>query len=466
MEEKEIHLRDYLRVIQKRWFTVFTFFILAVTLTIIGVYTSNLEPSWRANTKLLIEKGDTSISMAEAQGFVRWDPDFLETQFQIIRSKPVALKVVERLGLATRYASWYLKSDDELSTKQKILVWARESLRVFSESDAPVDDNTIGAGRQSDEDIIVELLLANLKITPTKDSHIVNMSYEFSSPVVAAMVVNAFTRAYIEELLEMRLKATGYTVEWMTKKADEQRKRLESAEKELNGYMRRQDIVAIENNVGAGTKRVNDLSTKLTTEKTRREVLGTLVKKLKGKDVQEALSVPGISDQAAVERIRRDIGKKEQTIMEYSKKYGRKHPLMIRANSDLAMFQGKLSDETMRVIETIRTDYELAKENIQNLESQLMTAKSESITLNEKYVQYKILKRDVETYRHLYNALISKIKEQTLSEEVQPVDVWTVEEAVAPPRPVNANRSRNLLLGDSSGPFRWNWHGFFYRVLR
>lgn len=469
MEEREIHLRDYWRVIKKRRMTVLTFFVLTLAMTVIGVYTSNLDPVWKARTKLLIEKSDTSITPAEAQGYVRWDPQFLETQFQIIRSKPVAAKVVERLGLDTRYVSWYFEPEGGVSFLQSIRQWGGDLLQFFSASGSGSDFGSKKAALQvevqTEADIIANVLIEELKITPTKNSHIVNISYEFDSPVIAAMVVNAFTRAYVDELLDMRMKATGYTVEWMSKKADEQRKQLEIAEKALNAYMRRQDIVSIENNINIGPMRVNELSSKLTLAKSQGEELGALYRKVKGLAPGQVLSVPAVSDNESIRAIRRDIDNAEQTILEYSKKYGRRHPLMIRVNNELEFLESHLMNETKRVIKTIDTDFELARENVKNLTAQLLAARGEAITLSEKYVQYKILSRDVETYRHLYNALIAKIKEKSLSEEMQPVNVWTVEQAVPPPKPVDSHRLRNLCLGVLLGLFGGVGIAFFVEYL-
>jgi len=464
MHEREIHLRDYWRVILKRRFTVLTFFILTLTLTVIGVFTSNLEPTWQATTRLLIEKNDNTSSIIESHGYVRWDPQFLETQLQIIRSKPVAAKVVESLGLATRYASWFLASDDKKTPAwEETLTWVKDMLKSFSATEDEGDG--LEGAKQSDVDIIADALIKELEIKPTKDSKIVNISYKFKNPIIASMVVNAFTRAYTDELLEMRMKATGYTVEWMSKKAEEQRKQLETAEKALNAYMRQQDIVAIENNVSIGPQRVNELSAKRTVTETRKEELRAISERLRAVTPEEALAVPAVSDDKVIQDIRRNLVKAEQTILEHSKKYGRRHPVMIRSTNELALLQNKLTMETERVIQSIQNNYEMARENVKNLKVQLLTAKSEAITLSEKYVQYKILKRDVETYRHLYNALIAKIKEQTLSEEVQTVSVWTVETAVPPVAPVNTHRTRNLLLGVLLGLFGGVGLAFFVEYL-
>ena len=52
--EKEIHLRDYLRIVQKRKTIVITFFIITFVLVVMATFTAT--PQYNAATKVLIEK--------------------------------------------------------------------------------------------------------------------------------------------------------------------------------------------------------------------------------------------------------------------------------------------------------------------------------------------------------------------------------------------------------------------------
>ena len=67
--------------------------------------------------------------------------------------------------------------------------------------------------------------------------------------------------------------------------------------------------------------------------------------------------------------------------------------------------------------------------------------------MNEKFIMYNELKRDVETNRALYQSLLSSVKERSITEENQAVTVWVVQEAKLPKRPASPNVPRNLLLG-------------------
>ena len=67
MNDNEIHLKNYLRVILKRKYTVVTFFIVIFVITL--MVNLNIIPVYTASTKLLIEKSDENPLMMNYQ----WD---------------------------------------------------------------------------------------------------------------------------------------------------------------------------------------------------------------------------------------------------------------------------------------------------------------------------------------------------------------------------------------------------------
>ena len=58
MQEQEIHLRDYIRVIRKRKSIVVTFFLITFLVVVIGTFTAT--PLYRASTKILVEKNEAN----------------------------------------------------------------------------------------------------------------------------------------------------------------------------------------------------------------------------------------------------------------------------------------------------------------------------------------------------------------------------------------------------------------------
>jgi uncharacterized protein involved in exopolysaccharide biosynthesis len=89
--ERVIHLKDFLRIIQKRkWLAIVFFFLLTFAGT---VRTIMMEPVYRATVKILIEKANPKVSdieevyLSETRAY-----DYNTTQYQIIQSRSVIRK--------------------------------------------------------------------------------------------------------------------------------------------------------------------------------------------------------------------------------------------------------------------------------------------------------------------------------------------------------------------------------------
>jgi uncharacterized protein involved in exopolysaccharide biosynthesis len=214
MEERETHLRDYLRIIYKRRYTVYTFFTVVFVVVLIGTLSST--PIYKASTGVLIERVEPYNLTMMSPYYTPYDPEFYETQYQLIKSTSVAKKVVTMLALENTYESYF--KGEKLSS----------------------------AAEKSKADVLADVVSGGISVSPVKNSKIVNISFMSSNPDFAAIVANTVARAYIEEILDMRMSSSRYSIEWMTKKAEEEKAKLEKSEKALQEYMRANNIVTLQ----------------------------------------------------------------------------------------------------------------------------------------------------------------------------------------------------------------------------
>ncbi len=435
MEEREIHLRDYLRVISKRRYTVYTFFTIVFIVVLIGTLSST--PVYKASAKVLIERVEGyNLSMMNPY-YTAYDPEFYETQYQLIKSASTAQKVVKMLALENTYES-YFKG------------------RQISAS-----------GEKSRADILADIISGGITVSPVKNSKIVNISFMSSNPQFAALVTNSVARAYIEELLDMRMSVSRYSIEWMAKKAEEEKAKLEKSEMALQEYMKANNIVTLQDRVTLTPEKLSEVNTQLTRAETKRKELESLYRTVMkiSANPKNAESFSVIASEPTIQSLRNQILKAEQNAEELSKKYGKKHPAMMKAEEELKGLQQKRDQEMNRVISSIKNEYELAKSNEASLRNMMSSTKAEAINLNEKFIQYGVLTRDVETNKQLYDALIKKMKEQSVTEEIRTVNVWVVEKAEKPTSPVKPRKSLNILLGIIVGLFGGIGLAFFIDYL-
>jgi len=423
---EEIHLRDYLRVINKRRSLVLSVFVTVLALVILGTLAAT--PQYEGKTQVMIEKVANN-SLTDGGRFNSFDPEFYETQFQLIKSQAVARRVIEMLHLDTGSMSL-----PGLQEGRKSLL-GKESAKT-AELREPID-------------VMAQTLAEEISVSPFKNSHLVNIQFLSPNPDFAALVANTVAKAYIEQSLNMKMDATRRTLEWMTTKSDEEREKLKSKEMEVQDYMRANNLISVENRMAVLPQKLAEISTSLVRAETKRKEKQELYQRVSkvADDIVAAEAILGLTSNNTLQILRDEILKAEQKLRELSAKYGAKHPVMVKAQGDLDILQSKKIEEITRLIHGAKNEYEFAQAAEENLLVQLDKTKAEARNLNEKSIQYDQLKREMESGRQIYDALLLRMKEQNITGETDPVNLWIVEKALVPLSPLKPNKKKNLLLG-------------------
>lgn len=445
MKEQDTHLRDYLNILFKRRNTILAVF--AIVFSVVLIFTFAMTPIYTATTSLLIEKNMTPVM---SNYYFQYDPEFFETQYQIIKSDAVAERVVRILSLDSgKY----------------------DSLLKIRKNPSPDGQKPAGDGTDGKESLkrrqMANIVLGGLKVSPVTNTKIVNVSYSSPNPGFSSAIANTVAQAYIEEILDMKMSSTRNKIQWMSKKAEEELSKLKNSELTLQQYVREQEFVTLENKVAIIPEKLNDINAQLMQSENRRKDLETLYEKVKNLsgDMDNAESIQTIASDSTLQSVNTQILKSEQNIAELSKKYRINHPLMAKAKEEMDALKAKRKKEIERIIESVRNQYDMAKSQEDNLRKSLAGAKREALNINEKFAQHNILKREIDTNQQLYGTIMKWIKEQNITEETQTVEVWVIKPARVPSSPSKPNKMLNILVGLFSGLFGGVAFAFFVDYL-
>ena len=473
-DEKEIHLRDYIRIINKRKGSIITFFLLTLIVVIIATFTAT--PLYKATTNVMIER-NTSDSLTSNYRYTPYDPEFLETQHQLIQSAAVVEKVVQSLNPEKIYDTFFPKKEKNLSYFKIFSDWlkgfylsVKEMLgikKMFSSStdivNKPVPSQE--AVPLTKAQILENTIKGGISVEPVANTRVVKIGFLSDNPALAMKVANSVAKAYIDELVDMQMEVSQYSIEWMSKKAASQRKKLEDSEKALYNYKKKHSIVTVENKLTVLPQRLSELSQSLTKAETKRKELFAIYNQVKNIKREKLETIPAIVANTSVDSINKKILLAEQKISELSKKYGYKHPKMITAVNELKGLKKKKYKVLKDAVQTIKNKYQLAVANENSLKELLNQTKFQAERLEEKSIQLGMLQRKVDTNRYLYEALIKKIKEKGITEKSQTVNVWVIEKADLPRFPAKPKKKRNILLGIILGLFGGVGIAFFLEYL-
>ena len=104
--ETKLHFLDYWRIIRIRKTVILAVFLLVVLTT--TAVTFILPESWSSTVRIAVEKDVSDINpIGFAQNNSAYDPFFIQTEFEKIRSRKVLYKVIENLKLNERWGGRY-----------------------------------------------------------------------------------------------------------------------------------------------------------------------------------------------------------------------------------------------------------------------------------------------------------------------------------------------------------------------
>lgn len=444
---EEIHLRDYIRILAKRKWLIISSFIVIFAST--ALFTFTMEPVFEASAKIVIEKENPNVvSIQEVLALDANDSDYSQTQFEILQSRTVARKVIERLDLANTEEFNPAPKDDAISVLKQTL---RDGLAAISYSIKSLftpQDQLEQALKDESDSKLVDNFLGRLSIDPVRNSRVVNIRFKAKDPVLAARIANAITQVYIELGLEAKLLAVQDAVSWLSNRIQEERSKVEEAQLRFQKYKEDNSIIT---NFTSDTEQVTqqklaELNSKVIEAEAARVEAETRYGQARGISSESLDSVAEILSSPVIQSIKASEMTVQNSIAELSKKYGSNHPHIIALKAEMGELRKRKSIEAQKIVQSLKNNYELAMAKERSLKEALRTQERGALELSKKSIQYGVLQREAESAKEVYDLLVKRFKEASLTEDMKTVNVRVVDKAEIPTTPVRPKKSMNMLL--------------------
>ncbi|MCP4264673.1 MAG: GumC family protein, partial [Candidatus Brocadiaceae bacterium] len=322
--EQEIHLRDYAQIVLRRKWIIIVSFITLVT--IVTFQTFKATPIYQATTQVKIDRENPNVlSFEEVLAIDSQDLIFYQTQYKILASRSLALRVIKALNL---------KDNPEFKSDGKSKGFSiSRFLGSLIKRESKGHDDGINREEDFENSGLIDRYLGRLNITPVRGSRLVNIGFTGVNPKEIKKIVNRHAGEYINSNLEVRFAASNDAVEWLQKQILAKKELVEKTENTLQVYKEKKKIVSLEDKQNIIVQKLEDLNSRLTdarTERMKLETLYNMTKKYTGK--QEMLeTIPGIMENPLIAGFKNEHVGLLTEIKKLSKKYGKNHPAMIRA---------------------------------------------------------------------------------------------------------------------------------------
>ncbi len=401
---KTIHIKDYLAVLRRRKWILISFFLITVTTIAIGTFKQ--QKIYRATATVIVDaRSPEVLSGRDVRDVVElgesnyWGyRDYMETQYEIIKSRRLAYGVVKKL-------------------------------KLFNQEDF----------RKAKDPI--EVLLKKLEVKSVRDTRMIGIQIDDKDPKQAARLANEFASSYVDSNLALKIKMSGEAQEWLKQEVEKQKRKVTESELKLQMYKEESGVVSIKNQENITNDSLERLNAGYIDAQKRRVKAETTYKSLLDKEGEMLLeNLPALlAENETLLQLKNDYLKQEALLTDYKKIYKSKHPKMIRLLDNIAYLASRIKDE-------VGNDYKSALEEERKLKIALDGEKKRALELDRKIIDYNALQREVDTNERMLEIVLNRLKETSISSQVQANNIRIQDIAEVPRRPIKPRKKLNIIF--------------------
>jgi polysaccharide biosynthesis transport protein len=326
---------------------------------------------------------------------------YLQTQVEIITSPRVARRVVSDLKLA---------DNAELQEKFR--------------------DKKIN-GRI--EDWIGEILLKQLKVSPS--STVLELSYAADDANKAAKVANAFAKAYLDTVLELRVEPAKENSAWFNEQVAGLRANMEDAQSRLARFQYDNRIVSTEERMDVDNIQLSELA----------QQVARLHDPERGNRMHDGDSLPAADVRALadIQILRTDLTRAENKLHELSVDYGPKHPSYVRQSAEVDSLRMRLMSAAKQ---TAANSAERARRYRERLVGELDSQRERVLKQREARTQMAVLSNNATVAQRVYEAAMQSFITSSIDSHARQTNVRVLDPATPPVRPKSPKIRVNVAI--------------------
>jgi len=415
-QQQEVHLTHYWTVVRKRWRVAAAILIVVMTAAFLASWFS--KPLYRSQIQLEIERENQMMTVGDLFGIAASDQEFLQTQYVLLRSRGLALRVIE---------DHKLLSDPEFYPPGIAGKTPEEIHRIR--------DGMAGA------------LLGGIEVTPVRNTSLVDVAYVGSSPKLTQKVANAWGESYIRMNVNKKLESVQQASAFLARQIAAVQDDLEVSRRELQQYGESKGIVAPSSDGDELTmQKLQQLSGDVTAAQ------NDYFQKQATYDSLRRTSPDALAaDDPLVAKISGDISQLQRRYAEQRAQFLEGHPVMRGIADQIEKARTERAREVTRAankkIEEARAAVEAASARVGSTRTAYTSQRGEVQRMTVDAARYTDLRLNVDTKQNLLAALQKQLNETEVTARLRgsaSPNIHVIDPARLPGGRFNLSMKKNL----------------------
>jgi capsular exopolysaccharide synthesis family protein len=393
---------------RRRW----TIAAVALILTaIVAAVSFWMTPIYKATARVEVEP-ETPQLEASTDPYHKSDADdvFLQTQIQVLQSETLAWQTVQDLDLAQKLNVVL----PDKPTKEEIEKHKVELIQAF-------DDN--------------------LKVETIPKTRMLSVSFESHDPQLAAQVATGLVHNYLDYNFRQKDEAIRRSG-WMEKQLAELKDNVEKSHQALVTYEQQNQIANSGDKQNVLEQLLGDLGRDLASAQGDRIQKESLYRQA----MQNRGHLDSLVHDTLLEKLEETSADLKQQHTDALARYGPNFPTARRLQSEIDDNQVQIQNEQNRVINRMTNDYNAANRREQLALAGVRRQKEDVGKLSQLLVQDNMLRHEFDTNQQLYDSLLHRMKDATVSAALRSTNIHLVDSALPPIKRTRPRRLLNITL--------------------
>ena len=389
----------------------------------------------------------------------------IQTEASVLQSDTLALRVIKDLNL---------DSTSDFQPHFRLIGWATDLMSPPGPSD-PANTALENSPRRRSHALVV--FSKNLKVKIVPGTRLINVSYTNPDPKIAAAVVNHLIQALADFSFQTRYNATSQASEWLGGQLSDLRKQSEDLQAKVVELQRDSGVFTLggatetDGKAQGGTgiyssvlDRLQQSTASLTQAESSRILKRAIYEAAKSGDAELISGLAGNSNSGGlsagisnsltlIQNLRLQQATLQGQYDQLAAKFGPAYPKLDELRGNLAAINKAIADERARIEDRAQSDYEVSQKVEDSARNVFNQQKQDADKLNDKAIQYTIVKQEAEESRDLYETLLSHLKEAGVLEGLRSSNISVVDPARVPSKPANPNVPVYMALAFAGGLF-------------
>jgi succinoglycan biosynthesis transport protein ExoP len=371
-------------------------------------------PQYRAGTLLQVAPpAPTSMNVADAlmmTGNPIRDRQFFNTQLNVLYSRALAERVIQRLKLADQ---------------------------------PPFRDSPDPAG----------LFVRRLDVEPIPETFVIKVQVYHTDPREAALWANTLADVYVDYSIEGQVEAAKRAYDWVNERLAETQHTMQDAQDKLLKSYQAQEMFVPEGSVSAVASSIGKLNEDQVQAQARRIALEVELQEIADmrKRGRSLVNLPRVAADPMVLELTRKLDALSIDLSRLKEKYKQAHPENQKVQLQIDQIMKARQARASQIEEGLRAEHRQLQRGEAELREAIEARKSQAVGQSRKLTELESLKKQADSANNLYTVLLQKLNETNIASSIQNSNVRLLDRAVVPSTPVTPQKRRIALYGTVIG---------------